>query len=52
MGKDPVCGTLVDENTATRRSEFAGRVYLFCSAECKDKFDYDPKLYVREPVLG
>jgi Cu+-exporting ATPase len=45
MAKDPVCGARVTEGHAAGRSEYQGRLYLFCSAECKRQFDEDPQRY-------
>ena len=45
MAKDPVCGMQVDENRAAGKSEYEGRMYYFCSASCKAKFEQNPKQY-------
>jgi YHS domain-containing protein len=45
MDQDPICGKWVDE-TDVLRSEFDGRYYYFCSADCKDEFEDDPEQYV------
>jgi len=44
--KDPVCGMLVDPNTAERRSEHAGKTCYFCSSGCRSKFEDDPDEYL------
>ena len=46
MAKDPVCGMDVDEQRAARKSEYEGRFYYFCSADCQQRFDEDPAHYV------
>lgn len=44
--EDPVCGMKVDENSEFS-SDYGGRVYYFCSADCKKKFDLNPVKYTR-----
>ena len=44
--KDPVCGMMVDPHTATGRSTFQGKEYVFCSASCRQKFEAHPQQYV------
>lgn len=39
---DPVCAMQVDPAHAAGHSEYADRVYYFCSPECKEKFDLCP----------
>ncbi|NMM12822.1 MAG: heavy metal translocating P-type ATPase [Rhodoferax sp.] len=39
--KDPVCGMLVTEQSE-QRQEHEGRLYYFCSAHCKTKFNATP----------
>lgn len=38
MVKDPVCGTYVSSNSDIRVKDNKGKVYCFCSYECRDKF--------------
>lgn len=45
MATDPVCGMQVDVNDDTRRSEYGGETFHFCSKGCQDKFDADPWFY-------
>ena len=45
MVKDPVCGMDVDEATAEFTSQYEGKPYYFCSADCRSDFDKDPKQY-------
>ena len=40
--KDPVCGMMVDPETAAGTSEYQGEAVYFCSPGCKQKFDADP----------
>jgi len=47
MANDPVCGMQVDEKKAAGTSNFKGKIYYFCSAHCKEKFDKSPEQYVK-----
>jgi uncharacterized membrane protein YraQ (UPF0718 family)/YHS domain-containing protein len=44
--RDPVCGMSVDRLKTPYRSEYAGKIYYFCGAGCKEKFDREPGRYV------
>ena len=44
-GKDPVCGMKVDLGTTKFKSIYQGKVYGFCSEECKKTFDKNPSQY-------
>src|SRR5688572_5268522 len=46
MAIDPVCGMKVEEATAAAKSEYKGKVYYFCSSDCKRTFDQDPEKYL------
>ena len=50
--KDPVCGMMVDDQTAAARSTYQGRTYFFCSQDCKDTFDANPSKYTAEAGAG
>ena len=43
--KDPVCGMMIDTNSAAATSDHLGTRYYFCSANCKRKFDEKPSDY-------
>lgn len=45
--KDPVCGMEVDEATATAKSDYKGKIYHFCCAGCKERFDKNPEKYLK-----
>jgi P-type Cu+ transporter len=45
MTKDVVCGMQVDEKSAPHKSQYQGKTFAFCSAECKTKFDQQPQSY-------
>ncbi len=42
---DPVCGMRVDEWTATVKTEYRGRRFVFCSARCRQRFEAQPERY-------
>ncbi|MEM0287506.1 MAG: YHS domain-containing protein [Nitrososphaerota archaeon] len=44
---DPVCKMKVDEINAKYKSRYMDKDYYFCSKSCKDKFDKEPKAYLR-----
>lgn len=44
--QDPVCGMTVDVTTDPPASEFDGRSYVFCSKECKIRFDAFPSRFL------
>ena len=43
MAIDPVCKMQVDEKKAVATSEYNGKTYYFCAADCKKAFDSDPQ---------
>jgi len=47
MARDPVCDMEIDERNAAATSQFQGRMFQFCSIECKKEFDEKPEEYVR-----
>lgn len=42
---DPVCGMGINKKEAKFSKEIDGQKYYFCSQNCQDKFDADPKKY-------
>lgn len=50
--KDPVCGMMVDSDTAPARSAYQGRAYYFCSEVCLRQFESDRKRYVNAADLA
>ncbi len=42
---DPVCNMEVNPENAAEKSEYDGRAYYFCSAQCRNKFDENPAQY-------
>lgn len=43
---DPVCGMTISTQTA-KSTMHAGRVYYFCSGNCRDKFEAAPATYAK-----
>ena len=48
--RDPVCGMVVDPNTAKHQAEYAGATQFFCSARCQTKFLANPSQYLKPEV--
>ena len=44
--RDPVCGMIIDRDTAKARATYDGREVYFCSDECRRAFQADPARYV------
>ncbi len=44
--KDPVCGMMVDSDTAEWTSSHGGKSYFFCMEQCKISFDADPASFL------
>ncbi|HEY2914941.1 MAG TPA: XdhC family protein [Candidatus Angelobacter sp.] len=44
--KDPICGMTVEKSKAKHTSEFQGKVFYFCCAGCKQKFEQSPERYL------
>jgi len=47
--KDPVCGMMVQADTAKHKTEHGGKAYYFCCAACEEKFRSDPEKYLKAP---
>ena len=43
--KDPVCGMLIDSETAAGSTTFESQEVYFCSDECRREFEADPGRY-------
>ncbi|KQT69677.1 MULTISPECIES: heavy metal translocating P-type ATPase [unclassified Aureimonas] len=52
--RDPVCGMIVDVEAGKPSAEHAGRLFHFCCAGCRAKFEADPTAYLtaEDPVCG
>jgi YHS domain-containing protein len=46
--KDPVCGMLIESESAIARAEIAGQIFYFCSSECATTFEANPERYVSQ----
>jgi len=47
MIRDPVCGMMIDPDTAYSRIEYEGRTIYFCSKVCEEEFKKDPKRFMK-----
>jgi Cu+-exporting ATPase len=47
MERDVVCGMQVDPGKVGMKSVYEGKMYYFCSASCKAKFDANPAQYAK-----
>ena len=45
---DPVCGMKVDDQKAGAQSTYQGKIYYFCGAGCKGRFDGGPQQYASQ----
>lgn len=52
MVKDPVCGMMVDPETAPAKAEYKGQTYYFCAPGCKVAFEKDPEKYLKAAKGG
>lgn len=54
MVRDPVCGMDIDEVDVPEslQAEQEGRMYYFCSPECKLEFDKDPRKFIATSDAG
>ncbi|HET6578726.1 MAG TPA: YHS domain-containing protein [Gemmatimonadales bacterium] len=43
--RDPVCGMIIDRETAKAQMTYEGREVYFCSHECRRAFQADPGRY-------
>lgn len=48
METDVVCGMKVDPTKAPAQSQYQGKLFYFCSTDCKAKFDVNPQQYVKQ----
>ncbi|OGW36205.1 MAG: copper-translocating P-type ATPase [Nitrospirae bacterium GWD2_57_9] len=47
--KDPVCGMVIESESAAGTAVYRDRTYHFCSSSCREKFEKDPERYVPGP---
>jgi len=52
--RDPVCGMVVNPESAKHRHEHGGHGYFFCNPKCQEKFVAEPDEYIeaQDPVCG
>lgn len=50
--KDPVCGMLVEEESAAGTSTYKDQTYYFCSNGCKTAFDKEPEKHLGSEAMG
>ena len=43
--KDPVCGMMIDRESAAASTTYESQEVYFCSAECRRDFEADPGRY-------
>ena len=46
MVEDVVCNRQLTPYSTGYSSQYHGLTYLFCSLECKERFDFEPEDYV------
>src|SRR3954471_11864184 len=44
---DPVCGMVVNPDSAAGSFEYDGKTYYFCGKHCLDKFRQDPQSFLQ-----
>jgi YHS domain-containing protein len=49
--RDPVCGMMINPDTAAATSAHRGQTFYFCASVCKTRFDADPRQYVKSASL-
>lgn len=47
MPRDPVCGVVLDENTAKFKITYGGDTYYFCCLKCKKRFKRHAAKFVK-----
>jgi YHS domain-containing protein len=52
MATDPVCQKQVDEQAPGAKVNYWGKVFYFCSDECRKAFRRDPPKYAPETAEG
>jgi P-type Cu+ transporter len=45
---DPVCGMQLEPPKDVLETDLEERTYYFCSKECKERFEKNPKQYIGE----
>jgi YHS domain-containing protein len=45
---DPVCGMMVNPDSAAGEADYRGETYYFCSRGCKVAFEKEPEKYLHK----
>ena len=45
--KDLVCGAELEQGKSAARQDYNGKIYEFCSEECRDSFAEDPGSFIK-----
>ena len=48
---DPICGMMVDPKQSQYNLPYQGKLYLFCSAHCLEKFKINPEQYIQSAPI-
>ena len=46
MVRDPVCGALLDPESAACQCKYLGETFYFCCLHCQEQFLVDPLRYI------
>ncbi|GBF08316.1 conserved hypothetical protein [Aeropyrum pernix] len=49
---DPVCGMEVETSSAMYKTVYKGKIYYFCSPQCKTAFEKNPEYYLTHGPQG
>ncbi len=49
---DPVCGMEVDTEKTPYKTLYKGKVFYFCSPQCKKAFEQNPEYYLEHGPQG
>ncbi|MEM1509872.1 MAG: YHS domain-containing protein [Thermofilaceae archaeon] len=49
---DPVCGMIIDKEKIKHKTIYRGKIYYFCSAQCREVFERYPETYLNSGPNG
>lgn len=52
MATDPVCGMKIDKERTKYKTVYKGKIYYFCSLQCKEAFERHPETYLNSGPRG
>jgi len=52
MVVDPVCGMKIESEKAKYKTVYKGKLYYFCSLQCKRAFEENPEYYLTQGPKG